>query len=87
MSDESSAEVVQSTPEGGEIGAERVTCTKYGGKHQQVEGDYAVEVYDKTVGREVTVICCESCKDEFAEWVDSDKIRELSVRERWDYAG
>lgn len=66
------------------IDAERVTCEKYGGKHHEVEADYVVEVYDKEIGAEVEVRCCESCKDEFSEWLKPAKIRKLRLAERWE---
>lgn len=72
------------TLSGQEIEAERVTCEKYGGEHAELEADYLVEAFDTTLGEDIEVRCCESCKDEFAEWVDPSKIRELRPSERWD---
>lgn len=73
--------VQQVTLGGGEVDVEPVACEKYQG---DVCGpaEYAVDVLSYEVGHEITIKCCQSCRDEFAEWVDSDKIRELRRAER-----
>lgn len=59
----------QLTLTGSEMDIDAVTCEKYGGKHQRQKAEYVVEVLDTTLGEEIEVRCCESCKDEFADWV------------------
>lgn len=74
--------ISQVTLDGEEIDAKRVTCTKYPGCERETE--YVVEVLSYELGEEIEVKCCEDCRDEFAEWVDSEKIREMTRAERWD---
>jgi hypothetical protein len=83
-SDDSGRGISQATLDGEQIDAERVTCTKYPGCGREAE--YVVEVLSYKVGEEIEVECCERCRDEFAEWVDSEKIREMTRAERWNHA-
>lgn len=70
----------QLTLTGEQMDVRRVGCGKY--RACDADAEYAVDVLDTKVGQEVTVRCCTSCKREFAEWVDSENIRELSRSER-----
>lgn len=75
--------VQQVTLGGDELAVDPFPCEKYQG---DVCGParYAVDVLSYEVGHEITIKCCQSCRDEFAEWVDASKIRELTRAERLD---
>lgn len=71
---------MQQTLSGEVVEVASIECEKSGVCSNDAE--YVVDALSYILGKEMAVKCCETCKDEFAEWTPPRKVRELAKHEK-----
>ncbi len=70
----------QQTLDGDTTEMDRVTCESLDGCEQPAVAMLETLVYGEGIVEERA---CEYCRDEFLEWADEDRVRDLRASERW----